>query len=459
MPEPSLRTAEPDWLEADRRHAWHPYTQHGLDEALLPVVSARGAKLQLSDGRELIDAISSWWSILHGHAEPSLLEAMSIQAATLDHVLYAGCTHEPAARLAEELVQATARLADDRRSLARVFYSDNGSTAIEVALKAAYQFHLRRGQGQRQVFLALDGAYHGDTFGAMAVGDPVPFFQEFGPLLFEVVRVPIDAAALQARAAELGDRLCAVVLEPGMQGAAGMRAVPADVVRAAREACDREGGLLIADEVMTGFGRTGRLFACEFAGVCPDFLALAKGLTGGIMPLSATLMSEEVFAAFHDSDRSRSFFHGHTFTAHPIGCAVARASLKLVQERDTPALLDRVGQQVEAAVRTELAEHAEHAELPPLQVRRIGGMVALEARDPEEQGYLAAFGERLRAACRACPEVLLRPLGPVLYALPPACTSPDEAAIIGRALVDTYALACQRHPSSIHPPSHAISRR
>ena len=450
------RTASPSWLEADRRHAWHPYTQHGLDEALLPVASAKGARLKLSDGRELIDAISSWWSILHGHAEPALLEAMSTQAATLDHVLYAGCSHEPAARLAEELVQTAARLADDRRKLERVFYSDNGSTAIEVALKAAYQFHLRRGEGQRQVFLALEGAYHGDTFGAMAVGDPVPFFQEFDPLLFDVVRVPIDAEALRASAAELGNRLCAIILEPGIQGAAGMRAVPAEVVRAAREACDREGGLLIADEVMTGFGRTGRLFACELSGVCPDFLALAKGLTGGIMPLSATLMSEEVFAAFHDSDRSRSFFHGHTFTAHPIGCAVARASLKLVQERDTPKLLDRVGQQIETAVRAALSEHTE---LPALTVRRVGGMVAVEAPDQDDHGYLAPIGEMLRAACRACPDVLLRPLGPVLYALPPACTRPDEAATIGRSIVDTYALAWQRATPSAHPSTHAISRR
>lgn len=446
MHEPPTPAAEPSWLSLDRRHAWHPYTQHGLDEALLPVARARAASLHLSDGRELIDAISSWWAILHGHAEPALLEAMSQQAARLDHVLFAGCSHEPAARLSAELVEAARNLADGERSLDRVFFSDNGSTAIEVAIKAAYQLHLRRGQSQRQVFLALDGAYHGDTFGAMAVGDPVPFFQEFGSLLFHVERVPIDSLALRARADALGDRLCAIILEPQVQGAAGMRAVSAELVRTAREACDRNGGLLIADEVMTGFGRTGRLFACEHAGVCPDFLALAKGLTGGIMPLSATLMSEAVFDAFRHSDRSRSFFHGHTFTAHPIGCAVARASLALVRQRNTPALLDTIGAQIEASLR---AAASEHPSLDGCEIRRFGGIVALEPSATKDDGYLAPVGDALRAACRACPDVLLRPLGPVLYALPPACTTAEQAARIGRAIATTYAQALRSQSAAV----------
>jgi len=410
--------------ERDRRVSWHPYTQHGVDRDPLPVVGARGARLTLADGRELVDAISSWWAILHGHGTPELVEAMARQARELDHVLFAGATHEPAVRLAEELLEVTPG------DLARVFYSDNGSTAVEVALKLAYHAHVHAGAPERTVFVALEGGYHGDTFGAMAIGDPVPFFEPYAPFLFEVVRAAPEPGALRAAIESAGDRLAAVVLEPLVQGANGMVTYPAETLRAARAACDAAGGFLIADEVMTGFGRTGALFACGLAGVAPDLLCLAKGLTGGMTPLAATLATERLFEAFLHDERSRFFPHGHTFTAHPIGCAVGLASLELCRKNDVPARLNAIGARIEAGV-AELSDDPRVRDL-----RRLGGIVALDLAPPEgeEGGYLASVAPRLRK--RAIEEgVLLRPLGNVLYALPPACTSEEECDHIARAIV------------------------
>jgi adenosylmethionine-8-amino-7-oxononanoate aminotransferase len=345
---------------------------------------------------------------------------MTRQAGQLDHVLFAGCSHEPAARLAAELVEVAPP------GLARVFFSDDGSTAVEVALKAAYLAQRRRGDAARTVFLALEGGYHGDTFGAMAVGDPVPFFRELSPLLFDVVRAEPTVASLERVFAEHGGTAAALILEPLVQGAAGMRPVPADVVRAAWHLCDAHDVLLVADEVMTGFGRTGHLFASAGAEVAPDLLCLAKGLSGGLFPLAATLATEEVFAAFRADDRAKAFFHGHTFTAHPVGCAVARASLRLVQERDVPRRLDAIGARIERGLASLRGDPRVR------EVRRIGGIVAVELGGAEG-GYLAA--EPLRAACRRLPEdVLLRPLGNVVYAMLPACATDDEADRAARAI-------------------------
>jgi len=406
----ALRPDAP-WWELDGETCWHPYTQHGEGEALLPVVRAEGAWLELADGRRVLDAISSWWSCLHGHGHPRLVEALARQAAELDHVLFAGCTHPGAVALARSLL----RIAPP--GLTRVFYSDDGSTAVEVALKACYEACRRRREGSRTTFVALHGGYHGDTFGAMAVGDPVPFHAAWGDLLFDVVRVPLDALELRAVMATHGERVAAMIVEPIVQGAAGMRSVSPDLVRAAREACDASGAYLIADEVMTGFGRTGTLFACEQAGITPDALCLAKGLTGGMLPLAATLFREEIYDAFCDERRDRMFFHGHTFTAHAIGCAVALASLDLIESDDTPRRLASRGARIAAGLSRALPATA--------RVRRFGGIVAVDTGGPA--GYLAARGHALRSACRShAPDVLLRPLGEVLYAMPPACTSDAE---------------------------------
>jgi len=419
-------------LARDAQVTWHPYTPHGADPSPLPVVAARGARLRLADGSELIDAISSWWTCLHGHAEPELVEAMRAQAERLDHVLFAGATHEPAVALAEALVAAFRAAATEGARgprLERVFFSDDGSTAVEVALKIARHSWVLRGEPERRVFVALEGGYHGDTFGAMSVGDPDPFFAAYAPLLFETRRVAADAGALEAALAGLGGRAAGVVLEPLVQGAGGMRMHAPAFVRAARALCDAARVPLIADEVMTGFGRTGTPFACSRAGVAPDLLCLAKGLTNGMVALAATLASEELFATFRAADRRRFLPHGHSMTANPIGCAVALRSLELVRARDVPARLDAIGARILAG----LAPLRAHARVRDL--RRIGGVVAYDlAPEPgADAGYVTARAPKLRAAARER-GVLLRPLGDVVYALPPACTSDPECDAIAAAM-------------------------
>jgi len=421
-----------DLRARDARALWHPYTRHGLDADPLPVVAARGAELTLADGRVLVDAISSWWTCLHGHGHPRLLEAMARQAERLDHVLFAGATHEPAVALAEALLEVAPRQrpggggdGDPRPPLSRVFYSDDGSTAVEVALKMAWLACAHRGEPERTGFVALDGAYHGDTFGAMALGDPAPFFEDLAPLLFPVRRVPPSALALERLLDEVGGTTAAVVLEPLVQGAAGMRMHPPALVQAARRLCDRHGAFLVADEVMTGFGRTGTLFACERAGVAPDLLCLAKGLTGGMLPLAATLATEAVFEAFAAGTPPRFFPHGHTFTANPIACAVAKASLDLALETEVPARFEALGAGLEAR----LAPLADDPRVRGL--RRTGGIVALDLADPE--GYASTATLRRRAVALEH-GALLRPLGSTLYAMPPACTSDAQLDRIAAAL-------------------------
>lgn len=421
-PEPSRDVdAARALLARDRAVTWHPYTQHGLEDDPLPVLSARGATLTLTDGRDVVDAISSWWTILHGHARAELLEALRAQAERLDHVLFAGATHEPAVALAEGLIALAPQ------GLKRVFYSDDGSTAVEVALKIALSAHARRGESRRRTFVALEGGYHGDTFGAMSIGDPDPFFLDYGHHVFRVVRVPVDGEAIDAALRRLGDEAAGVVLEPIVQGAAGMRMHSPRLLRAVRASCDRAHVPWIADEVMTGFGRTGRVFACEHAGVSPDLLCVAKGLTGGIHPLAATLATEELFEAFRSRDRGRAFFHGHSFTANPIGCAVALASLDLVRREDVPAKLDRIGARIESELRASVRDERVLATL-----RRTGGIVAYDL-PTDRPGYLAE-DPRLRRQRALDAGVLLRPLGNTVYTLPPACTDDSQAARIAGAM-------------------------
>jgi adenosylmethionine-8-amino-7-oxononanoate aminotransferase len=410
-------------VERDAARCWHPYTQHATEPAPLPVVAARGATLVLEDGREVIDAISSWWTVLHGHGHPALLEAMADQARRLDHVLFAGATHEPAVALAEELVAAAPP------GLARVFYSDDGSTAVEVALKIADQSFVQAGEPERRVFVALEGGYHGDTFGAMSVGDPDPFFAAFAPLLFRVLRVRPDATALANALDELGSEAAGVIIEPLVQGAAGMRMHGEDFVRAVRQQCSARGLPMMADEVMTGFGRTGALFACDRAGVSPDLLCVSKGLTGGTLPLAATLATDAIYDAFLSENRAHTFFHGHTFTGNPIACSAALASLELLGREATPRRLDAIGARIESAVRGGLRPGLADR---VADLRRTGGIVALELRSPG--GYLAAHGSRWRQIALAR-GVLLRPLGPVVYAMPPSCTTDAQADAIADAML------------------------
>jgi adenosylmethionine---8-amino-7-oxononanoate aminotransferase len=415
-----------DWKALDDARVWHPYTQHGIARGSTPVVSASGAYLHLADGRRLLDAISSWWVTLHGHAQPQIADAIAEQARTLEHVIFAGFTHEPAARFADELVGVLPE------GLTRVFYSDNGSTAVEVAVKMALQMWKHRGE-PRHLVAALENAYHGDTFGAMSASAPSVFTEPFARHLFEVARLPDPTegdtlAALDALIDARGHELAAVIVEPLLLGAGGMRVWSEDVLRGIRQKTETAGILLIADEVATGFGRTGPLFACQRAGVSPDVVCLSKGITGGFLPLGATAVREEIFQAFVSDDRRHTFFHGHSYTGNPIACAAARASLELLLDDGcTQRRAD-----IEAAHRTALDRLGAH---PLVRNPRVLGTVA--AFDfPTGQGYLNPIGREL-AAFAAREGVLLRPLGNVVYLMPPYCTTPDEIAGV-YALVERF---------------------
>jgi adenosylmethionine-8-amino-7-oxononanoate aminotransferase len=409
--------------ERDRRAVWHPYTSLREPDPPLVAVAARAEYLWLADGRRLIDGISSWWTILHGHRHPLLMATLAEAAQAFDHVHFAGLTHPRALELAE-LLLATAPW-----SGGRVFYSDNGSTAVEVALKMAYQLWCHRGEPGRTLFVGFEGGYHGDTFGAMAAGrDPV-FFGRFEPLLFRAETVPVSAERLDDLLRARAGQVAAVIIEPLVQGAGGMRMHTPAELRAVAEAARRHDVLLIADEVMTGGGRLGPVWAHQEAGIAPDLICAAKTLTGGVLPLAATLASPTAVAAFDTADRGRTFFHGHSFTAHPLACAVAVASWKLMAATGGAA-----AGRLEAFWREALAPLAGHPRVHELRVR--GSIAAVELA--AEGGYLAEVGPLLR---RHCLErgVLLRPLGNVLYAMPPLCTSAASLGQVAAAITSAVA--------------------
>jgi adenosylmethionine-8-amino-7-oxononanoate aminotransferase len=393
-------------VERDARVVWHPYTQAATAPPPLPVVAGEGPYLITEDGRRILDAVSSWWVCVHGHAHPRLAEALARQARTLEHVLFAGATHPPAVELAERLCALT--------GLDRVFYSDNGSTAVEAALKMAYQYWRNRGE-RRARFLTLKHAYHGDTVGAMSVSGVALFRETFSDLLFPVDRYE----------GEIGEDVAAVLVEPILQGAGGMRIQPPEFLAELAARCREAGTLLIADEVLTGFGRTGRMFACEHAGVTPDILCLSKGLTGGVLPFAATLATEEIYDAFLSEDRGRTFFHGHSYTGNPLGCAVALESLRLFKEERTLERADAIGRRLRGGLEVLRESVAD--------IRGIGAVWVVELS--AKGGYLADVGPKMATAALER-GVLLRPLGNVLYAMPPLCLSDAEADRLADVMVE-----------------------
>ena len=400
---------------------WHPFTQHALTPNMPLVTRGEGAWLETQNGR-LLDAISSWWVITHGHRHPRIIEAIKTQADELDQVIFAGYTHRPAEEVARGLIAIAPP------GLAHVFYSDSGSTAVEVALKMALGFWKNTGRARTKI-LALENAYHGDTVGTMSAGARGVFNAAYDPLLFDVVRLPFPQgrgcdvlAALDAAAKDTA----ALIVEPLILGAGGMLTYDAELLRKMHALCRRHGALFIADEVMTGFGRTGTLFACEQAAITPDILCLAKGLTGGSLPLAATLCTPEIFAAHYSADRSKTFFHSSSFTANPIACAAARANLEIW--RDEP-------------VRTRIAAlaAAQEQRLEPFRadnrfaaVRRLGTIAALDLQVPDP-GYLAGLGPQLTAFFQAR-GLLLRPLGNTIYVMPPYCTTAAELDLVYDAI-------------------------
>jgi len=418
----------------DRQLLWHPFTQQRgwQREAPLLIERAQGTTLYDTEGRAYIDGASSLWCNVHGHGHPAIDAAVHAQLERIAHSTMLGLSHPGAVELARRLVAIAPA------GLQRVFYSDNGSTAVEVALKMAYQHAQQRGDAGRRGFVALRDAYHGDTIGSVSLGAIDLFHERYRPLLFERWAVqPGDAGELEELLVDQGERVCAVVVEPLVQGAAGIRIQPPGYLRAARELCDRHGILLICDEVATGFGRTGTMFACEQEGVAPDLLCLAKGLTGGYLPLAATLTTQAIYEGFlGEPEEGRTFFHGHTYTGNPLACAAAIATLEVFEREQT---LERLGPKI-ALLRDELAGRIE-----PLaavrEVRQCGFMVGIELGDVTpglRLGHQVTLAARRRGA-------IIRPLGDVVVLMPPlAITVPELRRLVeitASAIIEATAAA------------------
>jgi adenosylmethionine-8-amino-7-oxononanoate aminotransferase len=410
---------------------WHPFTQHALQLEMVKVVRGEGAYLYTADGRRIIDAIASWWVVTHGHCHPHIVRAIQRQAEKLNQIIFAGHTHEPA----EEVAGAILKLAPP--GLDYVFFSDSGSTSVEVALKMALGYWHNIGK-PRSGIVVMAHSYHGDTIGAMSVGARGVFNAPYGPLLFDVITVPFpqsgrEQATLDAlEAAVRNEKPAAFIVEPLILGAGGMLMYPPWVLKEMKRICEAANVLFIADEVMTGWGRTGTLFACEQADITPDIACYSKGLTGGSLPLAVTLCRAGIFDAHFSEDRTRTFFHSSSYTANPIACAAAKANLDLWQD---PAVRGRV-----AAV----AQMQERA-IAPLRaderfknVRRTGTITAfeLEARDA---GYLAGIGPKLLAFF-ASRNLLLRPLGNTIYVMPPYCITQGDLEEIYAAIREAAGL-------------------
>jgi adenosylmethionine-8-amino-7-oxononanoate aminotransferase len=392
--------------EKDHRYLWHPFTQmqDWLAEEPVIIADAQGAVLRDTEGREYLDGNSSIWTNLHGHRHPTITAAIKEQLDRIAHSSFLGLSNVPAIELAEKLVKLT--------GMPRVFYSDDGSTAMEVAIKMALQYWRHRGQPQRNRFVAFTDAYHGDTMGAVSVGGIALFHEVFRPLTFAVTRVG-TVAELPAR----GDDVAAVVIEPLIQGAAGMRLWPRGMLRELRQWCDRTGTLLIADEVMTGFGRTGTMFACEQENVVPDLMAVAKGLTGGYLPLAATLATAEIFDTFlGEYSEFKTFFHGHSYTGNQLGCAAALASLRVFEEERTLEKLSVISSQLLVGLEACRGLKAVR------DVRCLGVIGAVE---------IGPYRLEERMGIKVCTEmrrqgVLTRPIGNVIVLMPPYCVTGEQ---------------------------------
>ena len=403
-------------MQRDLDVIWHPCTRMKDHETLplIPVKSGKGIYLYDFEGNSYIDAISSWWVNLFGHANPHINAKIKAQLESLEHVLLAGFTHEPAVELAHKLVDITPS------TLKKVFYVDNGSSAVEAALKMSYHYHRNRGK-RKPLFLSLTNSYHGETIGALSVGDVAPYKETYEPLLIanKQVPVPVDQSpeaakealrALEAVLKESGEEIAALIVEPLIQGAGGMHMYHPDYLKGARVLTQKFGVHLIADEIMTGFGRTGKMFACEHAGISPDFMTLSKGLTGGYLPLSVVMTTDEVYRAFYcDYNDNKAFLHSHSYTGNPLACAAALASLEIFEKENV--LCENTKKSAYIAQKLQRFDQLEN-----VSETRQQGMVAaveLSGYDPKERIGLKIYRYGLEHG------VLLRPLGNVIYFMPP----------------------------------------
>ncbi len=403
---------DPDWIKKDEQHIWHPFTQHHTEKNFPLVSSGVGSVLKLSDGNEVIDAISSWWVNLHGHAHPTIATAVANQASLLEHTIFAGYTHKPAIELSAALLAETQKLNPE---IKKVFFSDNGSTAVEVALKMAYQWHQQRGDSNRSRFLALNGSYHGDTLAAMSVSEREGYHKVFQPLMAPVDFIqPDDFDALEKMRPRF-KKYAACIVEPLVQGAGGMRMYSAKFLQRLATICREEKVLLVADEIFTGFYRTGTFLACELAAIQPDLICLSKGITGGFLPLAVTLTTNDLYESFKDSSKSKAFLHGHSYTANPIACAAANASWGLLQQESCQKRIQQIAQWTQE-------ELSEIGTLPWVyRTRSLGTIGAFDVRDQE--GYFATdFSNKFSEACWRR-GVLIRSLGGTVYTVPPYSTT------------------------------------
>lgn len=419
--------------ERDRKLIWHPFTQEKTADLPIAIKKAHGSYLYDENDKAYLDLISSWWVNLHGHAHPEIARAIYEQALKLEHVIFAGFTHEPAVRLCELMSQILPA------GLSKFFFSDNGSTSVEIAIKMAYQYWQNKGEKERTLFLSLDGGYHGDTFGAMSLGAKSGFHDTFSKLFFDVLSVPFpdtwdddadvftkERLALEVMEKHLKDhrnKIAAIIMEPIIQGASGMRMCRVEFVRQVMQLAKSNGILVIFDEVMTGFGRTGKIFAMDHIGMTPDFICLSKGITGGFLPLALTVTTEEVYAAFLSDSAHDAFAHGHSYTANPLACAAAIASFELLVNPETERAINAINQ----AHRDGIAYLKTCAKI---QKTRVFGTIAAFEVDGEYAFDLtrvlkSKFLER---------GLLIRPLGNVVYLLPPYSIASSELQLVYREI-------------------------